>query len=629
MRNMRSALTTTPVQENGNNQTTPSYAVPIVVLGTDAMLAALPATPVQLAHACLRAGFANVIPVSWGDELIAAAMLRRLAPHGGPAIQCSCPKVAHRLLSVGSDLRPVMVPLVSPPVAAARYIRSVSQPTRTRITYVGACPGAIDDAIDIRMSPEALLSMLAERDIIAHAQPRVFEGVIPPDRRRFRSQPGGLPSADALWSESGSRTLVEIEGDDMPAEIAQHLLSGRTVLIDASARLGCVCAGAVSGVEPKDARAQVVAHEPPRATTPVVNDFEPIELDLSVPAASRAPADVVAAVESATQSPPPSARFPESNASSTAAGYTPPAAHPATQPPSAPPRITPTPGMSTFADPRSGRQTPPTAPPRPVFGSVPVARGTDGKALPRAYIARRRSPRGHDLIPPRAESTPPDSATPENLESELMSGETEVPEEMPQEPGAAESVLEVTILGESIHVDSTQLESASFDSPTAQPTPSLAATSERAAFELTAPEPAPVERAPLESESSEPGPTEDSQLSMSLAEPEDADSAQTTPVDLLELPPPETLDESVGLESASAIAVAPSSPLSLSDAVRQGHPEDHHPSFGPLSPMANLTLGRRSLWLIVLLVVAVIAGIAAGVAIARSFSDPPTASSKR
>jgi hypothetical protein len=116
---------------------------------------------------------------------------------------------------------------------------------------------------------------------------------------------------------------------------------------------------------------------------------------------------------------------------------------------------------------------------------------------------------------------------------------------------------------------------------------------------------------------------------MSLAEPEDADSAQTTPVDLLELPPPETLDESVGLESASAIAVAPSSPLSLSDAVRQGHPEDHHPSFGPLSPMANLTLGRRSLWLIVLLVVAVIAGIAAGVAIARSFSDPPTASSKR
>src|SRR6185436_19392880 len=53
-----------------------SPTVPIVILGTDALLAALPATPVQLAHACLRAGFANVVPASWGDELIASAVLR-------------------------------------------------------------------------------------------------------------------------------------------------------------------------------------------------------------------------------------------------------------------------------------------------------------------------------------------------------------------------------------------------------------------------------------------------------------------------------------------------------------------------------------------------------------------------
>ena len=42
----------------------------------------------------------------------------------GPVIQCSCPIVAHRLLSVGGDLRPVMLALVPPPVALARYIRS-------------------------------------------------------------------------------------------------------------------------------------------------------------------------------------------------------------------------------------------------------------------------------------------------------------------------------------------------------------------------------------------------------------------------------------------------------------------------------------------------------------------------
>src|SRR5581483_11967280 len=215
---------TLAVGARATTHTTPSQTVPIAVLGTDALLAALPATPVQLAHACLRAGFANVIPGSWGDELIAAAVLRRLPEFGsGPVVHCACPIVAHRLLTVGGDLRPVLLPLVAPPVAVARYVRAMAQPTRTRITYVGACPGAIDDAIDIRMTPDALIAMLAERDITLDEQPRVFESIIPPDRRRFRSLPGGVPSADALWSEGGARSFVELEGEALAAELAQHL----------------------------------------------------------------------------------------------------------------------------------------------------------------------------------------------------------------------------------------------------------------------------------------------------------------------------------------------------------------------------------------------------------------------
>jgi hypothetical protein len=41
----------------------------LVILGTDAVLAAAPATPVQLAHACLAAGYGAAVPASWGDEL--------------------------------------------------------------------------------------------------------------------------------------------------------------------------------------------------------------------------------------------------------------------------------------------------------------------------------------------------------------------------------------------------------------------------------------------------------------------------------------------------------------------------------------------------------------------------------
>jgi len=406
-----------PVQENGQSQSNLYPAVPIVIIGTDAMLAALPATPVQLAHACMLAGFANVIPVSWGDELIAAAMLRRLAPNGGPAVQCSCPKVAQRLLGAGTDLRPILVPLVAPPVATARYIRSASQPTRVEVTYAGSCPGSVDDSIDVHMTPEELLAFLAEREIVPEDQPRVFEGVIPPDRRRYRSQPGGLPTADALWSDHGGRSLIEIDGDDISTEIAQHIFSGRTVLIDVSARLGCVCAGAIDGVEPSDARHQVVAHEPPRANTPIVNETEPIELDLSTPSSARTSATIVAALEAAGHASPSNAREPEARVSAdppSANSSTP--ANGAAQPTNHQSRISPTPGVPTIADPRPAR-TSSVTPPRPVLGSIPVARAVDGKALPRAYFARRRpSPRSIDAIPPGGEILP-------QLYEELRPGE--------------------------------------------------------------------------------------------------------------------------------------------------------------------------------------------------------------
>jgi hypothetical protein len=335
----------------------------------------------------LRAGFGNVVPASWGDELIAAAVLRQLPRFGnGPAIQCSCPIVAHRLLTTGGDLRPVMLALVSPPVALARYVRALSHPTRTRITYVGGCPGASDESIDIRMTPEALIAMLAERDIALEEQPRVFESIIPPDRRRFRSQPGGVPTAERLWTDAGARALVEIESDDFVTEIAQQLLAGANVLVDASARLGCLCSGAVLGVPPQQAREFVVALEPPRAASPVVDEQAAIDLDLPLPAAPRTPIDV-AAVPGAT----PQAALPPVPNGSAASG----------------PRISPPRDLPTPPEPKPPRPPTPGAA-RPVAGSMPVARDTEGRTLPRAYVARRRpsSPRAVPVSPSPAEPPP-------------------------------------------------------------------------------------------------------------------------------------------------------------------------------------------------------------------------------
>src|SRR3972149_2302342 len=45
----------------------------ILVVGNDTVIEALPARPIQLAHACGRAGFDLVVPLSWGDQLVAEA----------------------------------------------------------------------------------------------------------------------------------------------------------------------------------------------------------------------------------------------------------------------------------------------------------------------------------------------------------------------------------------------------------------------------------------------------------------------------------------------------------------------------------------------------------------------------
>ena len=109
------------------------------------LLAALPATAVQTAHACYRYGFEIVGPASWGDELVAQAVLEDLRGRDRePVIQCTCPLVAGRLLANGEHLLASMVQTASPPVAAARYARHVFAPRHVHITYIGACPGAED-----------------------------------------------------------------------------------------------------------------------------------------------------------------------------------------------------------------------------------------------------------------------------------------------------------------------------------------------------------------------------------------------------------------------------------------------------------------------------------------------------
>ncbi|HEY7235749.1 MAG TPA: hypothetical protein VH539_16460 [Gemmatimonadaceae bacterium] len=374
----------------------------IVILGADALLAALPATPIQLAHACALAGYQSVVPASWGDELIAAASLRALREHGHiPAIQCSCPHVARRLLAAGTDLRPFLVSLVAPPVMLARYLRAMHAPRTLRITYVGRCPGAVDESVDARLAPEELLAIFADQRIAIDEQPDVFDSVIPPDRRRFRSQPGGLPTAEMLWSSdldgNGARSLVEVYGDELPVELAQHLLAGKPVLIDVAPKLGCVCSGAAADVDPVIARARVTELEPPRALGPVLDESVFTDATLLLPPGQRSVIDVLALPVTSAGA---NVSMPNDSATGVSAAMA-PISRARSEAAAAP---------HAFA---GRRHSPSRGIVRVLGGALPTARAADGRQLPRSYVAWRRSPARVTPDAPSSSPAPPSTPSPE------------------------------------------------------------------------------------------------------------------------------------------------------------------------------------------------------------------------
>jgi len=265
----------------------------VAIVGNDAVLAAAPATPVQLAHACLRRGFTVAVPASWGDELVAAETIQRLiGRERGPAVMCVCPFVRSRLLAPGPDLAPFLVSLVAPSVAVARYVRAVYGDQAVHITYIGTCPAADDPAIDVSLTPDSFFADIAEHGIALSEQPLVFDSIVPPDRRRWCSVPGGVPSPEVLWNEADGRTLVEIDRDDASTDIAQHLITREHVLLDLAPGLGCACSGAVAPLAPRSARVAVTALEPPRAFAPVIDTATVVSLDAPV----RTPAPPAATV---------------------------------------------------------------------------------------------------------------------------------------------------------------------------------------------------------------------------------------------------------------------------------------------------------------------------------------------
>lgn len=407
----------------------------IIIIGADALLAVRPATPGQLTNACYAAGYSAVIPASWGDELVAAGCLNQIAARGQDSVVlCSCPRVAERLRRVG-NLAPHLLPMASPPVLAARYLRARAGATGVHITYVGDCPGASDPAIDRHATPSALFRSLAKRGIVPSEQPSDVDERLTRDARRFYSLPGGAPAPNWLYAEKRGYTLIEPTARDFLAEVAFRISEKERRVIDLAPRLGCACSGAVVGEPWTGARDNVAAMEPPRAVHEVLDHDVPLEMSapiepwsgsaadgeptLALPLAelaamhnpqSKAPAVRHSPPPPLTRGPRPAVRGPGEPV--TGAGLAPasPAAGTSGAVPGAVPGAAPGAGQGApAAPPRTPSVTPLATPPI----TLGRPRPPEPRTSPRAEPAT--SPRARSVTPPLVPVLPPVPPMPANL----------------------------------------------------------------------------------------------------------------------------------------------------------------------------------------------------------------------
>jgi hypothetical protein len=259
----------------------------ILIVGTDTLIEALPARPIQLANACSELGFDLTIPLSWGDELVAEAAIRALQSRkSGPALLCTCPLVRQRLLASGADLASLLISLVSPPVALARYLSATLGSRLTSISFVGRCPSARPPEFDVAYTPDELFGILRARGVNLHDQPDVFFNRLPPERQRHVSLPGGCPTPEALWQRCNGTSLKELDAPEFAIELAQHLLSEEQVLVDAAIAVGCSCSGVTKSTTGYSARVAITSLEPPRSTTPIFGIEAVPELTSPLPESS-------------------------------------------------------------------------------------------------------------------------------------------------------------------------------------------------------------------------------------------------------------------------------------------------------------------------------------------------------
>jgi two-component system NtrC family sensor kinase len=191
--------------------------------------------PGQVVEAVRRLGFAQVMEVAVGAELVANAYKELMANHtnGEPVITTPCPALVSYVEKHLPDLLPYLAPVVSPMVALGRLIKQRLDP-EAKVVFIGPCLAKKVEAKDDKLGHEidAVVTFQEFRDWLAEAG--VDMAALPesdfdpphPTLGRIFPVPGGLLRTSAMQADVLDGEIVVTEGVDRIGELLREIEDG-------------------------------------------------------------------------------------------------------------------------------------------------------------------------------------------------------------------------------------------------------------------------------------------------------------------------------------------------------------------------------------------------------------------
>lgn len=208
---------------------------PVIACLAPSFPAAFPnAQPGQIISAVRALGFAEVLEVAFGAQLVAQEYARLFKESDGElVISSTCPAVTSYVQKYVPSLVPNLAPIVSPAIALGRVVKQQYRPG-AKTVFFGPCvakKAEIDEpevagAIDIAQSFVGLKRMLDRAGIEVGEQPESQpDGPLPGVARIF-PVPGGLLRSAALQADVLDNAIIVAEGMENSINLLRALSRG-------------------------------------------------------------------------------------------------------------------------------------------------------------------------------------------------------------------------------------------------------------------------------------------------------------------------------------------------------------------------------------------------------------------